>query len=109
MVFRVKVNFKLNNTEAKNMLLNKAKMSVVGYKNGPAELKLDSYCLNNFGLPLKKLCLLLIDNLSVSKGFNEYVMTFKNKKLSTLAAFIIYGNYEIKGSKILQYALFRKV
>jgi len=87
------------------MCRGNAKRSILTYNNGPAEKVLDRYCMENYHMLLKKLCLIILKDCEFLIGSNnEVIVNIQHKNLLDAAKIITFGNGKMQGSKILQHA-----
>lgn len=86
-------------------VLQGAKLSVSLYHITPAQLKLNTYLWNNYGLNIRTAGMLVLSHCKLQKNYsNEIVVTFPQKKIDDLASLLTYGNGKIQGCSILQKA-----
>lgn len=86
-------------------ILQGAKLSVSLYHITPAQLKLNSYLWDNYGLNIRTASMLVLSQCKLQKNYsNEVIVTFPQKKIDKLASLITYGNGKIQGCPILQEA-----
>ena len=85
-----------------------AKKVIIAHKLTPGEIKLNNYLNRELGMPLKAVCVYLLSKCKFYKDLdNSITVLFPVKSDDTLAAFITYGNGEIKGCNLLKEAFFR--
>ena len=83
----------------------KARRVILGFPMFVPEIKLDQLFKEKYKMSLKQTCLYLLTKSKINTNQNtEIIITFPNKEDDKLAAFITYGNLEVRGSKILQAA-----
>ena len=98
----------INSRETNAWVLQGAKLSISLYKITPAQLKLNSYLWENYGLNIRAASLLVLANCKLLKNSsNEIVVTFPSKKIDQLASVITYGTGKIQGCSILKEAFLR--
>ena len=69
------------------------------------EKKLNEYFIENYEVPLRPVCLALVNEAKFFINYNhELVIKFTNPSLDRLARLITYGNGVIQGSNILNNA-----
>lgn len=99
----------INKYKNNNWILRGAKLSVSLYHITPAQLKLNSYLWDHYGLNIRAASLLVIANCKLLKNScNEVIVIFPTKKIDQLASLITYGNGKIQGCNILKEAFLRK-
>ena len=84
----------------------KAKQAIILFQMKASDIRLDNFCRQHFKLPLKNLCLYLIDTCIVqtSSATNTITICWLKKDLADIASLITFGNHEINGSRILRIA-----
>ena len=92
---------------AKGITIRRAVSRIGLYRLNTSEILLNEYFLANKNKSLKTICKELLLNGEVVFQKDHLVFKFKTTDSDKLAKFITYGNGKIRGSKILQYALFR--
>lgn len=106
MVFSVVNPKKYTLTQAKSLILPRARQKILLYPMRSTEIKLNNYCLKNYKKSLKQICLNLLGQLVYSADDQNIVLTFNNETAEKLALLITYGNLDIgMGSDILSETL----
>ena len=90
-------------TAAKWKIIRLAKRNIFSYSMGPDEIILNKYFETELKIPLKALCIKLLEKANyLENEANEIIIKFANEKDSKLAQLITYGSGELPGSKILR-------
>ena len=95
----------INKYKSNHWILQGARLSVSLYHITPAQLKLNSYLWENYGLNIRSASMLILANCRLLKNnSNEIIVVFPSKKIDKLASLITYGNGKIQGCSVLQEA-----
>jgi hypothetical protein len=84
----------------------KAMLALTLYKFGVTEVLLSRYLQEKYNIPLRKACLLILQNSTYHINFKqEIIVTIKEPKLNELANIITFGTGRLMGSDILKVML----
>jgi len=92
------------------MIIQTARRTILLAKPGVAEQRLDAYIKKQYKTTLKLLCLNLLGHCKIMQNANdEIIITFVDKKMDKIAAFITYGDGHLQGSNLLTTAFSRAI
>lgn len=80
-----------------------AKLRLMLYQMGPAELLISRFLQENYNLTLKSACLQILQDARYNLNIEQdLIITIPDPELNNIAKLITYGNGKIAGSKILR-------
>lgn len=92
---------------SKAIMLKKAFNRIHLYRLNTPEILLNDYFMEQQGKTLKTICKELILNSQIVYVENHLILKFKTPEDDKIAKVITYGDGILRGSRILQYALFK--
>lgn len=107
MFFRIPNRLQYSVDEKKTSIKRIAYGRIMKYKVTPKVLALSQYWQQNYNMDLKTYCKwLVLTKVIVNSGTEDdaFIVTFIDKESDNAASLITYGNSEVQGCNILQFA-----